>query len=345
MPNWLEGLRTKLMGGPPGVYLGGFGKHVGWNDHIDPIGLDSEPLLAAHDILYVRGIGGVIDAAMWEKKPEETLAKIAHVFCWNAESDTLIGRMWASTDGKGRARYPMMAVAHLGVPFSYTLAGRTAAVLTNVEARCRQVTTAEEVLGVFAAGLAELRASLAQPPDALGGEPNRAACSRLAEGMGLAEGQTFARVLYAIEGKTRAFTRVPKSLPDKINLKMVATDVPAQQSRLPMAADDSIDGIAFWQKIITDFSPPKVPMLFLHPVDAPWVDLILGPPTPKTLFCIRANEAALPLASAVPYELDGAFLQTAGAFIDQECDLMPEALHPASASVETPPPLPPEKLS
>ena len=341
MPSWIDGLKAKVMGTPPGVYLGAFGKHPGWDDHIEPIGLDSEPLLAARDILYVRGIGGAIDAALWDKKPEETLPGIAHVFCWNGESDTLIGRMWSSTDGKGRARYPMVAVAHLGIPFSYSLAVRTERVLAGVEARCRQAGTADEVRGIFSAGLDELRASLAQPADSLGPEPDRAACTRLAAGMNLGEGQTFARALYTLEGKVRPFSRAPK-LSGKISLKLLEGDAPAQQCRLPADPTDPVGSIAFWQKVTTEFCPTKLPLLLMQPLEHPWVDLILGKPLSPLLYCLRANEAALPPASAVPYDLDPAFVQTAVGFAGKLYD--PSTL-PAftghAAGMEVPPPLPP----
>ena len=341
MANWLEGLRTKVLGSAPGVYLGAFGKHPGWDDHIEAIGLDSDTLLAAQDIFYVRGIGGVIDAAMWEKKPEEVLPVIAHVFCWNGEADMLIGRLWSSTDGKGRARYPMVAVAHLGVPFSYSLAVRAAQVLSRVEARCRQVTTAEEVRGIFANGLEELRVSLAQPADELGAEPDRAVCSRLAESMGLHRGETFARTLYAVEGKLQVFAHSPKSVSGKIGLKMLESDVPAQQIRLPMGAQDSIHGIAFWQKVIAGATTQKLPLLFLHPEGQSWVDLVMGAPTSKQLYCIRANEAGLPLASSVPYELDADFRQKAGDLLATVSDLPPAPMNDSWGQPDLPPPLPP----
>ncbi len=339
--SWLDGLRAKVMGSAPGVYLGAFGKHPGWDDHIEPIGLDSEPLLAARDILYVRGIGGVIDAALWEKKPEEVLPHIAHIFCWNGDSDTLIGRMWSSTDGKGRARYPMVALAHLGVPFSYSLALRTAAVLAKVEAACRQAATAVEVRGVFATGLEDLRASLAQPPDGLGGVPDGATSSRLADAMWLNEGETFARTLYALESKVQAFAHSKKSVSGKISLKMLESDVPAQQSRLPMEPTDAMDGIAFWQKVVANMTPLKLPLFFAHPIGHPWLDLIIGTPTPKQLYCLRANEAGLPPASAVPYEMDATFRQFSADFLAKICDFEPEASHTRGTAIAMPPPLPP----
>lgn len=342
---WLDGLRAKVLGTPPGVFLGAFGKHPGWDDHIEPIGLDSEALLAVRDILYVRGIGGIVDAALWEKKPEETLPGIAHVFSWNGESDTLIGRMWSSADGKGRARYPMVAVAHMGVPFSYTLAVRAGEVLNRVEARCRQATTAPEVRSVFAEGLEALRASLAQPPDALGGEPDRAACTRLADAMWLQEGETFVRTLYALGDLARSSAHFAKSSSGKISLKMLETNVPTQQIRLPMDPADSVGGIAFWQKVINHYCPMKQALLFLHPVGQHWVDLICGTPTPQTLACLRANETALPQASAVPYTLDPAFRQSAGEFIGQICDFSalgkPDGVTAGAATPAQPPALPP----
>lgn len=341
MPSWIDGLKAKVMGTPPGVYLGAFGKHPGWDDHIEPIGLESEQLLAARDILYVRGIGGAIDAALWDKKPEEALPGIAHVFSWNGDSDTLIGRMWSSADGKGRARYPMVAVAHLGIPFSYSLAVRTERVLATVEARCRQATTADEVRGIFSGGGDELRASLAQPADALGAEPDRATCSRLATAMGLGEGQTFARVLYTLEGVGRAFAHASKAS-GKISLKMLEGDLPSQQCRLPADPNDPVGSIACWQKVMTEYCSPKLPpMLFLQPLGHPWVDLVVGKLTSAHLYCLRANEAALPPASAVPYELDSAFLQTAADFLGKICDsTAPSTFTDLPAATAVPPPLP-----
>ncbi len=339
MPSWIDDLKAKVLGAPPGVYLGAFGKHPGWDDHIEPIGLDSEPLLAARDILYVRGIGGAIDAALWDKKPEETLPGFAHVFCWTGDSDTLTGRIWASADGKGRARYPMVAVAHMGIPFSYSLAVRAERVAASIEARCGLVSTADEVRRIFASGAEELRASLAQPADALGAEPDRAVCSHLAAAMYLDTGHTFARALYTLEGNVRAFANVKGSA--KISLKMLEGDLPSQQCRLPADPADTIGSIAFWQKVLSELSPSKMPLLFLQPSGYPWVDLILGRPLPPYLYCLRANETALPPASAVPYELDAAFLHAAAGLAGKIYD-HPVLAAPTDrlAGMAVPPPLP-----
>ena len=66
MATWLNDLGSKFgsfIGKRPGsAHVGAFGKHPGWDDHLDDIGLNTEPLIAAKQYLYVQGIGGVIDA-------------------------------------------------------------------------------------------------------------------------------------------------------------------------------------------------------------------------------------------------------------------------------------------
>ena len=96
------------------VFLAVFGKHPGWKDHIDPIGLNTTSLLLAWDRLYQNGIGskegGPITSENswenWEKKtPGELLPGFGHVFVWWRAGQFLAGRMWATSD---RARPPRM---------------------------------------------------------------------------------------------------------------------------------------------------------------------------------------------------------------------------------------------
>ena len=50
----------------PAAYLSAFGKHPGWNDHIDDLGLDTDALVTAKRLLYVQGISQNIDAGAWD---------------------------------------------------------------------------------------------------------------------------------------------------------------------------------------------------------------------------------------------------------------------------------------
>ena len=49
------------------VFLGAFGKHPGWDDHVEDLGLETGSLVEAKKLFYVQGIGGEIDAGAWEK--------------------------------------------------------------------------------------------------------------------------------------------------------------------------------------------------------------------------------------------------------------------------------------
>ncbi|HXD01138.1 MAG TPA: hypothetical protein VN048_17505, partial [Verrucomicrobiae bacterium] len=89
--------------------LGAFGKHPGWDDHVEDLGMETETLALARKVLYVEGVGGQIDKGAWEKlTPALRLDDFNHTFVWCRSNQFLIGRIWSSVDGKGRTRYPMV---------------------------------------------------------------------------------------------------------------------------------------------------------------------------------------------------------------------------------------------
>ena len=45
------------------------------------------------------------------------------------------------------------------------------------------------------------------------------------------------------------------------------------------------------------------PQLYLAPSDSPWLDVIVGLPTSRQLFCLRAGEKTLPPAHHIPFNL------------------------------------------
>ena len=52
--------------GAPRVYIAAFGKHPGWNDHMDDIGLVTESLVEAKRSLYVQGVASQIESRACE---------------------------------------------------------------------------------------------------------------------------------------------------------------------------------------------------------------------------------------------------------------------------------------
>src|SRR4051812_36453649 len=127
------------------VHVAAFGKHPGWDDHIEEIGLDSSLLVNAKRVLYTECLGGNIDSGVWEKLDADKQLPFGHNFYWRTNEGLLIGRLWASKDGKGRTKYPMVVCAHIeGVPDGWAIA-QVLPRLAAVEEKCSQTASAELV--------------------------------------------------------------------------------------------------------------------------------------------------------------------------------------------------------
>src|ERR1035437_71130 len=133
--------------GVPRVYLGTFGKHPGWNDHLDDIGLSTGSLLSARRLLYGVGIASQVESAAWEKAgPAKTLTAFNHHLLWRRSGESLVGRIWSSRDGIGRSLYPMCTLVHcLGQRFEW-IADEVMPLLERAEGECMNASTASGVL-------------------------------------------------------------------------------------------------------------------------------------------------------------------------------------------------------
>jgi hypothetical protein len=304
MAGWLNDIGSKLgsfIGKRPGsAHFGAFGKHPGWNDHLDDIGLDTEPLIAAKQYLYVQGIAGVIDAGQWEALPNgDALAEFRHVFVWTDDRDTLVGKIWSSSDGKGRTKYPMVVSAHFsnrnapGIPDATPL-------LDQLEQSCRSTESPDEVrslVGQARIAAVQLLEAPAPPP------PPRAEFART---LGIDPGsEAAARIAYAVAGDFAALesTGVGKV---RINLKLGQFKGQAQHMRLPADPVQPLASQRFWRDFIAANIPAGAPQLYLAPASSPWLDIIVGLPTSRQLFCLRAGEKALPAAHHIPFNLPDA---------------------------------------
>jgi hypothetical protein len=133
---------------PSGRYVGlaAFGKHPGWDDHVEDLGLETESLNIAKTLFYVNGIGGQIDSGAWERlEAAQQLPAFKHVFLWQRSGQFLIGRLWSSSDGKGRKRYPMVICLHfIGVTLGWAIR-QALPTLAELEAALVQTNSADEV--------------------------------------------------------------------------------------------------------------------------------------------------------------------------------------------------------
>ena len=290
--------------------LAAFGKHPGWDDHVEDLGLETESLNIAKTLMYVNGIGGQIDSGRWEKlDAEQQLPAFKHLFVWQRSGQILVGRMWSSSDGKGRKRYPMVVCAQfMGATLGWALKQALPA-LAELEEGCLTTSSAEDVRSLLGRKRAALREAIQSTdsrgeyapvsPDALHKFPQLG-------GDGKSEG--FLRVLYQIQSQLGVFATGNFSRATPAALR-------AQQIRVPAAAENPEQTLLFWTRFFQTQIEASVPLLLTLPLEANWLDVTVGEPESNEFFCLRASPKAVPMASEVPYKLDDAFRGKATAFL------------------------------
>jgi hypothetical protein len=288
-----EGQGLFARGTRPQVWLGAFGKHPGWDDHIDDIGLETDSLLLAKQILYVEGIGGQISSGEWEKLDSaERLGAFKHVFLWKRGDAFLIGRISSSRDGKNRTQYPLVLCAHcVRIPFAWALTNVSES-LEDIETQCKSVRLADEVRAVLRRSLTELRHKIADvSQQSLCRDLNdRTFKERLGLGRDL---EPIYRTAYAIQ------TQLAGYLADS-NWK-IGDRLTARQIRLPAAAGFAVETLAFWTRFLDAQLRTGIPVLLVLPLEESWVDVTCGEPRPRDLYSLRATPQIVKLAS----EADG----------------------------------------
>jgi hypothetical protein len=277
----------RAAGGEPVVQLAAFGKHPGWDDHIEDIGLTTESLILAKQMLYVQGIGGLIDTGAWEKPaPELVLPEFHHVFVWQRGGHYLLGRLWPSSDGKGRARYPMVACAQVaGLPLEWAVE-HVLAEMEQIEQACAATRQASEVRAIFERAGQALRHRMGNFPR-LGGEPSAYPATP-------ADKEAFLRVVHQFQEQVAVYQEAARD----------GAHVKPQQIRVPLALSSPALAFLWWEKFIYLQVPPETPVLSLVPLSLAWLDITIGEPGRDEFFCLKASQKAMPLASAIPYRVE-----------------------------------------
>ena len=297
----------------PQVFLAAFGKHPGWDDHIEEIGVETEHLASLKQLLYVQGIGGTIDAGAWDDLTDvQRIDGFEHVFLCRTPGDLVIGRLWSSTDGKGRSRYPMVVcVQCTNLPLPWVMR-EVLPVLAEVENRCKEVTTAAEVVAITDQVRKQLR-DLAESDD-IGDSAfvlSPRSVVELADRSEMLDGhEGLLRILYQMDRETSDYARG--------SFAAAARDGSLRpvQMRVPACGESPDDVIPRWLEFFFTRLDPAVQVWAIYRLGQPWLDVIIGDPAPNQFFCFQASREALPLASEIPYTLDDDFRARANQFID-----------------------------
>ncbi|MDB6165058.1 MAG: hypothetical protein JWQ83_198 [Lacunisphaera sp.] len=278
------------------VYLGAFGKHPGWNDHLDDIGLVTTSLVEARSILY-GGIAHQVEHAAWEKAGAgKVMAEFNHVVHWRRLNESLTGLIWSSQDGKGRALYPMITLAHCVTRSFSWLAGELLPALEDVKAKCRSTNSAAVVISHIKGVEQSLQARV----------PDSGRVSTTA-GLGVPawaayffkEQEAFRRVLHHLRRKFALFT--PGSL-EWCKGEKQAASLCLRLPQIPGATP--AESLNAWVTFLASQLDPAVPLFGLLPAGQTWLDVIVGEPAPTDFFLLRALPAEVPLVTDIPYQFD-----------------------------------------
>jgi hypothetical protein len=291
----------------PRLWLAAFGKHPGWNDHIDDLGVETDRLVAAKRAIYTEGIGGIIDSGAWEKlEGAQRVDGFDHSFLWRSIDGVVAGRIWSSTDGKGRSKYPMILMVHCdALPLRF-ITERVMPRLAQLEDECRAAESAATVISVVDAARSELR-RLAESSSRVLTDPlpPPAAVTTIADREALGpEREGLYRVLYQLErdfGSYRTPTRGESGTGSR------TMDTRPQQMRVPRVSATIGEEWNLWLRLMVSQLDPMSPVLCITGEGRGWTDLIAGEPASAQLQCLQAGEEAFPLTTSIPYTIDKDF--------------------------------------
>ncbi|MFO1498159.1 MAG: immunoglobulin domain-containing protein [Verrucomicrobiota bacterium] len=278
--------------------LAAFGKHPGWDDHMPGIGLETDALVLAKQVFYVHGIGGQVDSGAWEKiEPSKRLDGYDHTFLWLLPGHAILGRLWSSTDGKGRSKYPMVVCLDAEGFRPARIIETLRPELEQLRVFCQSTNDSNRVVAQCHSLQDRLRSYLLTPlPSASGLEPPLEVRRRFLEQPELGPDRVgLLRVLHELEKAVQVFSRAPDT-----RLGMVAD---LYHVRLPQASSSAEEGLLLWAAFLRCIFNQSVPLLLLVREKHTWIDVIIGEPKSDDFFCLQASAQAAPLATEIPYEL------------------------------------------
>lgn len=285
------------------VHLAVFGKHPGWDDHIEEIGLDIPELVTARRLLYSEGVAGNIDSGAWDRLEEgKLLPAFKHNFFWRIGGQWIVGRMWSSRDGKGRSKYPMVVCGRIDGASPAFASQHIIPALVRFEEAVKSTTRADDVKQAAAQARSELSQSSLSAR--AGDSEDADLLRRLVDHPNLSPGGdptiAFERVMYEIEREMQGFKR-------QSAISRAKQEPAGQHMRVPRLFDVPGEDARAWTALLDRNIDRATGVLVVEPDDADFVDVLVGAPAVGHMFCLRATRAGLGLATQVPYTIDPDF--------------------------------------
>src|SRR6516225_4552983 len=251
------------------VLLAGFGKHPAWDDHLDDIGLETDSLVILKQVLYSEGIASQISSGAWNQLENSRHAiDFDHRFVWGRSHQSIVGGIWASTDGKGRTLFPMVIC---------------------VQSDCNSL----RAVARFINGIEKLGKAwkMEKTKEGVHAARNRTA-SEISAFYPTGPSELFCDVNEPDES-----AMVPALLTLSAVLRKRTMNEPSAGGihlRLPGIGARATENLGFWAGYVGRHRDLNLPCLAIAPAGKRFVDLIAGEPWARDFFCLRADEMALP---------------------------------------------------
>jgi hypothetical protein len=266
------------------VHIAAFGKHPAWDDHIDDIGLTTETLALTKQGLYSEGIATQLASGAWNQiESSGTAIDFNHRFVWGRDQQAVAGAVWASTDRKGRSRFPLVICAQSGFegPRAVDLLFDP---IERLGTLCRNASTQDAVRDALSATQAGL--SYAVPPSI--------GASLFAEISESGENTVLPAMVTLSAGLKNKWQRGPREI----------AKTSGSHFRLAAVSARAKENLIFWSAYLaSQRTMPGVPYFVIAVNGKGWIDMIIGEPLQNDFFCLRANEYALP---STWIDIDGA---------------------------------------
>ncbi|MEL7474037.1 MAG: hypothetical protein AAGK04_12035 [Planctomycetota bacterium] len=321
----------KLLGGGRGddrpvLRAAVFGKHPGWDDHMEELGLTTTGLVELRRTLYSEGLTRIIDSGEWEGlEPSERLDVFDHAFARRGKGSLVVGRLWSSEDGRGRTKYPMIvAVECEGLP-----ATRAIEIAEPACARAKAAFVATRGADDVRAAFRKLQGELDKAASNASREPEPAgrhvrALERMegsptfrpSDGASAMEG--LCRVVHAMDSELGAqlgaVGRGSGSGTTSWTARARQVSERGGHVRGPGLGGGSSAGLhsgvdvgrslGAWMDLVEPLTGSRLALMVVLSPEG-WLDVIAGDASSSSLVCLRTSAAHTPMASEVPYEVPG----------------------------------------
>jgi hypothetical protein len=258
------------------THLAGFGKHPAWDDHIHDLGLTTETLVIVRRILYSEGIASQVSSGAWSRLEEHGQALVFdHRFVWSRETQSVVGGIWASSDGKGRAHFPMIVCLQIGMNGRHAVRSFLTP-LEDLAGLCKKARGQQELRDAFMKAEHKLASNTRSDSES---------------------GFQFFNLTEEREQEIMNGMIALSAGLGKHRRGGARRDIGSAHIRLPAISSRPKESLEFWIGYVETQLDFHLPCLAIASASPGPIDIIAGEPEADDFFCLRAAETRLPLTS------------------------------------------------